>query len=86
MTMMQACGSDRVMTITSLNKTNIFSPNFPKHYPENMNCSWSIVAQEDEIIELTLEDNAYELEHEYENNYFKSFLVLNIISIAFYHS
>ena len=40
----------------------ITSPNHPDEYPNNKNCSWLISAKESELIELTLEDNGYELE------------------------
>ena len=65
MAMMLACGSSRGMTITNMNKTDIFSPYFPKDYPNNMNCSWLIQAKERERIMITLK--GYELEEKYEN-------------------
>ena len=60
-----ACGSNRVMTITNINKTDVFTPKFPAQYPNSLNCTWSIVAKETELIELTLDDNGYELEEKY---------------------
>ena len=62
MAMMQACRGNRVMKITNMNKTDIISPNHPDEYPNNMNCSWLISAKESELIEITLEENGYELE------------------------
>ena len=62
MAMMLACGEDKVMEITNMDKTDIISPNHPDEYPNNMNCSWLVLAKESELIELTLENNGYELE------------------------
>ena len=60
MAMMLACGSKRLMKITNMNKTDIFSPLFPQDYPNNINCSWLLLAKETEKIRLTLK--GYELE------------------------
>ena len=65
MAMMLACGADRIMKISNMNKTDILSPQYPEEYPNNMKCSWLILAKEREIIKLTLEDNGYELEDKY---------------------
>ena len=64
MAMMLACGSSRVLTVTNMNKTDIFSPQFPNEYPNNLNCSWLIQAKEKERIIITLK--GYELEQKYE--------------------
>ena len=61
---MEACGPNRVMTITVQNKTNIFSPNYPEKYKNNMNCTWRIVSDDTKRIEITLK--GHELEEEYE--------------------
>ena len=63
MAMMLACGFNRTMIVTNLNKTDIFSPQFPNNYPPNINCSWVIQAKHDERIEVKLK--GYELEEGY---------------------
>ena len=34
----------------------LWSPNFPYHYPNNLNCTWRITAQPGEIINMTIEE------------------------------
>ena len=48
--MMAACGSGSIMVITEQNKTDISSPKFPENYPNNMDCTWHIVADHDKRI------------------------------------
>ena len=62
--MADACGADSPMVITAQNSTDISSPNFPENYPNNMNCTWLIVAHNNATIELSLK--GYETEREYE--------------------
>lgn len=46
------CGGDRVDDQQGL----IWSPNFPRHYPDNLHCTWRIIGRPDEIIEMTIEE------------------------------
>lgn len=52
-----ACGPNRVMTITNMNRTDILPPQSENKYLNNMDCTWFISAKENELIELTLDDN-----------------------------
>ena len=62
--MMDACGTGSAMVITIQNNTFVSSPNFPSNYPNNMDCTWHIVADHDKGIELSLK--GHELEKEYD--------------------
>ncbi|KAK6490670.1 low choriolytic enzyme-like [Huso huso] len=42
------CGFKRMMS-----EGNITSPNYPFNYPNNMDCTWTLLAYEDEIIQIT---------------------------------
>jgi hypothetical protein len=48
------------MVISIENATDISSPKFPKHYPNDANCTWHIVAAVDARIEISIE--GYEIE------------------------
>ena len=60
--MVDACGGDKVMVITSLNLTDITSPGFPDRYEDNMDCKWLILADDGKQIEISL--RGHELENE----------------------
>ena len=60
---MMACGSKNAMKITNMNRTDIFSPQFPEDYLNNMDCSWVILAKDNERIKLSLKEG--ELEEKY---------------------
>ncbi|KAK1116353.1 low choriolytic enzyme-like [Acipenser oxyrinchus oxyrinchus] len=36
-----------------MSEGNITSPNYPFNYPNNMDCTWTLLAYEDEIIQIT---------------------------------
>ena len=61
---MDACVNGSAMVITVHNNTVITSPNFPENYPDNMDCTWHIVADRDKMIKLSLK--GHELEKEYD--------------------
>ena len=61
MDMMPACYKGSEMVITIKNTTDISSPQYPESYPNNMNCTWHIVADHDKRIELSLK--GYEVEN-----------------------
>ena len=61
--MADACNNDSPMVITAQNNTDIVSPNFPENYPNNMNCTWLVVADNNATIALSLK--GYETEKEY---------------------
>ena len=61
---MDACGNGGAMVITVQNNTVVSSPNFPEDYPNNMNCTWHIVADRNNLIELSLK--GHDLEKEYD--------------------
>ena len=62
--MLSACGNNGTkMIITPWNNTDIYSPNFPENYPNNMNCHWHIKADHGFRIELQIE--GHELEEKY---------------------
>ena len=60
--MRDACGRNKVMVITILNLTDITSPGFPDRYPDNMDCKWLIVAEDDKQIEISLRGHEVESE------------------------
>ena len=62
--MIDACGSDPLI-ITIFNTTDITSPNFPNPYPNNLHCTWMIVAEVDKRVLLNVK--GYEIEHKYRN-------------------
>ena len=62
--MLDACGTDSPMVITVQNNTVITSPKFPQNYPNNLKCTWHIVAEPNENIELSFKE--YETENEYD--------------------
>lgn len=55
--MMDACSGNfetpTPMVITVDNISDISSPNFPQQYPENIKCSWRIIADDNQTIELS---------------------------------
>lgn len=46
------CGGDRVDDQQGL----LWSPNYPRHYPNDLQCMWRIIAQPGEIIRVTVEE------------------------------
>ena len=46
------CGGERIVRQQGL----LWSPNFPRHYPDNLDCTWRIIGQPGEIIKLTVEE------------------------------
>ena len=42
--MNDACGSNAPMVIKIEDDTDITSPNYPRDYPDNLDCTWTIVA------------------------------------------
>ena len=59
--MMAACGPGSIMVITEQNNTYISSPKYPESYPNNMDCTWDIVADYDKRIALSLME--YDIEN-----------------------
>ena len=59
--MMAACGGNGTeMLITPQNTTDIYSPNYPDPYPNNIICRWHIKVEKNFGIELQI--NRAELE------------------------
>ena len=46
------CGGDRVDDQQGL----LWSPNFPRQYPDNLHCTWRVIGQPGEIISITIEE------------------------------
>lgn len=61
--MLSACGTDVGMVITPRNNVDIHSPNYPRNYPNNLNCVWHIIGVDKSRIELSLKGD--ELEDKY---------------------
>lgn len=61
--MMVACSTSTPMVITVQNNTEISSPKYPENYPNNLDCTWHIVADHDKRIELSVK--GYDIENEY---------------------
>ena len=72
--MMDACGTGSAMVITIENNTDVSSPYFPENYPNDMYCTWHIVAEHDKGIELSLK--GYDLEEEYDFVFHVPFMFL----------
>jgi hypothetical protein len=51
------------MVVTQESNTHITSPNFPKPYPPNSDCTWKIIAPKDAKIQLKLK--GYHLDDRY---------------------
>ena len=66
--MSQACVPYGPMVITVKNPTDISSPNYQenKHYPENMDCNWRIMATKNKTIQLFIKDGEVEKEYVYD--------------------
>ena len=43
------------LTITMINKTDITSPNYPSDYKNNLNCTWSVISDEDYKIKIIIQ-------------------------------
>ena len=43
------------MKITMINETDITSPNYPSDYKNNLNCTWSVISDEDYKIKLIIQ-------------------------------
>ena len=43
------------LTITMINKTDITSPNYPSDYENNLNCTWSVISDEDYKVKLIIQ-------------------------------
>ena len=58
--MTDACVGTRTMVIKIEDNTDITSPNYPRNYPNNLNCNWKIEGTNDppRKIRLTIEDVA----------------------------
>ena len=63
--MFDACAPNGPLVLTIGNTTDISSPNFPENYPDQMNCTWRIVAANGKRIVLLVK--GHELEKKYEN-------------------
>ena len=58
---MSACrGNGTEMLITPQNTTDIYSPNYPDFYPNNINCRWHIKVEKDFGIELQMKGDELE--------------------------
>ena len=65
---MAACTADsRPMVITAHNSTDIFSPSFPRNYPDNLNCEWKIVTDHKQNIGVEVSLKGYEIEEKYDS-------------------
>ena len=58
--MNEACAGSDPMVLKIDDDTDITSPNYPRNYPNNLNCTWQIVATSDppRKVRLTVEDIA----------------------------
>ena len=58
--MNDACGRDGPMVIRIDDDTDITSPGYPRHYSNNLNCTWKVVATKDPMrkVRLVVEDVA----------------------------
>ena len=48
------CGGERI--VSDQQPGLLRSPNFPHRYPNNLNCTWRIIGQPDDVITLTVEE------------------------------
>lgn len=46
------CGGDRVDDQQGM----VWSPNFPRHYPDNLNCTWRIITQAHKTVRVTIKE------------------------------
>ena len=46
------CGGDRMDDQQGL----LWSPNFPHYYPDNLHCTWRVIAERGETIDITIEE------------------------------
>ena len=53
-----ACNGNGPMVFTMLNKTEIYSPNYPDNYPNNIGCIWKFFAVDGFRIQLTIEEGS----------------------------
>ena len=63
--MANACGENKTMVLTVQNLTHITTPGFPDLYPNNSDCQWLILAEDDKKIEISL--RGHNLEDGYVN-------------------
>ena len=56
LSMDDACNHKSPMVFTILNKTDVHSPYYPKPYPNNIDCTWKVLAVDSFRIQLKIEE------------------------------
>ena len=81
--MADACNDKGPMVFTILNATDVYSPNYPGHYPNNMHCTWKFSSVNGYRIQFKIVQGG-EIETEYDIlafkiNYKNVMLNLNVL-------
>ena len=80
--MEDACNDKSPMVFTIENKTDFYSPNYPNSYPNNIDCTWKVLAFEGFIIKLTIEEGG-QIETEYDTLIFKQNTIIFLLFYIF---